>query len=73
MKMSNKVYDVLVWVAQIVLPALITFCGVVFSIWGFSYGDQVVATLAAVNVLLGSVLKYNNAQYKKTVTKSEVE
>lgn len=73
MKMSNKVYDVLVWIAQIVLPALITFCGVVFSIWGFPHGEQVVATIAAVNVFLGAILKINNVQYKKSIVKSEVE
>ena len=73
MKMSNKVYDVLVWIAQIVLPALVTFCGVVFSIWGFPHGEQVVATIAAVNVFLSAILKYSNAKYKKSIVQSEVE
>jgi hypothetical protein len=66
MKMSNKVYDILVWIAQIVLPA----CGTLYSglavIWGFPYGEQVVGTILVVDTFLGAVLKISNSQYKKT-------
>ena len=39
MKMSNKIYDVLKWVAIIVLPALATFVKVVFAAWNLPYAD----------------------------------
>ena len=67
MKMSNKVYDALVWVAQIVLPAIGTLYAALAGIWGFPYGEQVVGTITAVDVFLDAVLKISNAQYKKII------
>jgi hypothetical protein len=66
MKMSNKVYDVLMWIAQIVLPALGALYAALSGIWGFPYGEQIVGTITALDVFLGAILKYSNAQYKKT-------
>lgn len=66
MKMSNKVYDFLVWVAQIVLPAAAALYAALAGIWGFPYGEQIVGTISAVDVFLGAILKISNAQYKKT-------
>ena len=34
MKMSNKVYDILKWIAQYLLPALGTLYFTLSSIWG---------------------------------------
>lgn len=67
MKMSNKTYDILVWIAQIVLPALGALYAALAGIWGFPYGEQIVGTLTAADVFLGTLLKISNAQYKKTV------
>lgn len=66
MKMSNKVYDVLMWIAQIVLPALAALYAALSGIWGFPYGEQIVGTITAIDVFLGAILKVSNAQYKKT-------
>lgn len=66
MKMSNKVYDILKWIALIVLPAIATLYGVLASTWGLPYGEQVGCTVSAVSVFLGTVLQISNAQYKKT-------
>lgn len=65
MTMSNKTYDILVWIAQIVLPALGALYAALSGIWGFPYGEQIVGTLTAVDVFLGTLLKISNAQYKK--------
>lgn len=65
MTMSNKTYDILVWFAQIVLPALGALYAALSGIWGFPYGEEIVGTIAAVDVFLGAVLKISNAQYKK--------
>lgn len=67
MKMSNQVYDVLIWVAQIVLPAAGALYAALAGIWGFPYGEQIVGTISAVDVFLGAILKISNAQYKKTI------
>lgn len=65
MKMSNKTYDILVWIAQIVLPAIGTLYAALAGIWGLPYGEQIVGTITAVDVFLGAVLKISNNQYKK--------
>lgn len=64
--MSNKTYDFLVWIAQIVLPALGTLYAALSTIWGFPYGEQIVGTLTAVDVFLGALLKISNEKYKAT-------
>lgn len=65
-KMSNKTYDFLVWIAQIVLPALGTLYAALAGIWGFPYGEQIVGTITALDVFLGALLKISNNAYKKT-------
>lgn len=68
MKMSNKVYDVLKWIAMVVLPAIATLYFALAGIWGWSYGEQVVGTITAIDTFLGVVLGISSAQYKKTNT-----
>ena len=63
--MSNKTYDILKYIAQIVLPAAGTLYGALAGIWGFPYGEQVVSTIAAVDLFLGAVLKINSDAYYK--------
>lgn len=66
MKMSNKTYDVLKWIAMVVLPAIATLYAALSGIWGFPYGEQIVGTLVAVETFIGTVLQISNAQYKKS-------
>lgn len=66
MKMSNKVYDILVWIAQVVLPAIGTLYAALAGIWGLPFGEQIVGTILAVDTFLGAVLKISNTKYKKT-------
>lgn len=61
--MSNKLYDILKYIAQIVLPALGTLYFALASIWGFPYGEQVVGTIAAVDAFLGALLKISSDRY----------
>ena len=65
MKMSNKIYDVLKYIAQIVLPALATFYFALSQIWGLPYGEQIVGTISAIDVLLGALLGISTMQYNK--------
>ena len=65
MKMSNKFYDVLKWIAMVVIPAIGTLYFALASIWGWPYAEQVVGTLSAVDTFLGVVLGISSAQYKK--------
>ena len=63
--MSNKLYDVLKFIAQIVLPALGTLYFALSSIWGLPYGEQIVGTITAVDVFLGALLGISTAMYNK--------
>ena len=65
MKISNKVYDVLKWIAQYLLPALGTLYFALSTIWGFPYGEQVVGTITAIDAFLGAVLGLSSATYYK--------
>lgn len=62
--MSNKVYDVLKWIAMILLPALGTLYFALAGIWGFLYAEQVVGTITAVDTFLGVVLDIASESYK---------
>ena len=68
MKMSNKVYDILKWIALIAVDALGLFYSTLATIWGLPYGDAVLKTCSAVAVLIGTLIGISNAQYKKTLS-----
>jgi len=63
--MSNKVYDVLKFIAQIVLPALGTLYFALASIWGLPYGEQIVGTITAIDAFLGAILGISTSHYNK--------
>lgn len=65
MLMENKVYDVLKFLALVVLPALATFYAAIAAVWGLPYAEQVVGTITAVDTLLGTLLKISSDNYKK--------
>ena len=65
MTMSNKVYDVLKWIAMVVLPAAGTLYSALAALWGFPYGEQIVGTIVAVDAFLGTILQISNVNYKK--------
>ena len=64
MKMSNKTYDVLKWIALYFLPALATLYFALAGIWGLPYGEQVLGTISAIDTFLGVLLGISNAKYK---------
>lgn len=65
MKMSNKVYDVLKWIALYFLPAVGTLYFALAGIWNLPYGEQVVGTITAIDTFLGVVLGISTAKYNK--------
>ena len=65
MKMSNKTYDVLKYIAQIVLPAIGALYFGLAKIWGFPYATEVVGTISVVDAFLGAVLKISTDQYNE--------
>ena len=65
--LDNKTYDLLKWIAMIVLPALGTLYFALASIWGLPYGEQIVGTITAVDAFLGALLGVSTNNYNKQV------
>ena len=60
--MSNKVYDRLKVVALILTPVL-AFLASLVNIWGIPYGEQLTATLTAIDTLIGAIVVASNNAY----------
>lgn len=65
MKLTNKAYDALKWIAMYFLPALATLYFALSSIWGLPYGEEIVGTITAIDTFIGVIIGISNAQYKK--------
>ena len=65
MKMSNKAYDVMKFIAQILLPAVGTLYFALAQIWNLPYAEQIVGTITAVDAFLGALLGISTMQYNK--------
>lgn len=63
--MSNRVYDILKWIAQLLLPSLGTLYFAIADIWDLPYAEQVVGTIIAIDTFLGVVLGISSVQYNK--------
>ena len=61
--MSNNTYDVLKYIAQVVLPALGTLYFALAGIWNLPYAKQVVGTISAIDAFLGVILKVSSNRY----------
>ncbi len=64
--MSDKLYDVLKWIAQILLPAAATLYFALSQIWGLPYGEEIVGTITAFDAFLGALLGISSAVYNKS-------
>ena len=64
MKMSNKIYDILKWLALVALDAIGLFYQTLSAIWSLPYGDEILATCVAVSICLGTLLQISSAKYK---------
>lgn len=67
MKLNNKWYDALKWIAMYFLPGLGTLYFALSSIWGLPYGEQIVGTITAVDAFLGMLLGISTVNYNKNL------
>ena len=61
--MTNKVYDALKFIAQIVLPGLATLYVTISSLWGLPYPDEISGTIMAIDTFLGALLMISSNKY----------
>ena len=63
MKLSNQTYDILKYVALIVLPAIATLYSTLAQIWGLPYAEQIPLTIMAIDTAVGVLLQISTNQY----------
>ena len=61
--MSNKLYDMLKFVALVILPAVATLYTALANIWGLPYAEEIPLTITAIDTFLGSVLMISSKNY----------
>lgn len=67
MKLTNRCYDILKWIALVALDALGLLYKTLAAIWGLPFGDEVLATCTAVSLCLGTLIGVSSVQYKKSL------
>ena len=65
MKLNNKLYDILKWVAILALPAFTAFYSALGGIWGFAFTSEITQTLQALQVLLGALIGISTLNYEQ--------
>lgn len=73
MPLKDRVYDVLRYVANYVLPGLGTLYFALSQIWGLPYGEQIVGTATALVTFLNILLGVSNNAYNKLVALQKEE
>lgn len=63
--MSNKAYDILKYIAQIVLPALGSLYFGLSKLWGLPFGEEIVGTIALIDTFMGAILQISSDSYNK--------
>jgi len=65
--MKNETYDFLKRVALVILPALATLVITIFQIWNIPYGEQIGATITAIDTALGVILGISSRNYYRNI------
>ena len=65
MKLPNKVYDILKWVALVCLPTLEGFYFMIAEIWDLPYGEEIAKTITAIAFLIGGLIGVSHLSIKK--------
>lgn len=63
---SNRTYDRLMFLAQVLLPALGTLYFTLSPMWGLPKADEVVGSITAIDAFLGLILAAGKRQYKNS-------
>ena len=71
MKLNDKVYDVLKWIALVVLPALSVFYATIAGIWNLPYATQIPLTIDAIDVFIGALIGVSHLTIKKEESDEE--
>lgn len=65
--MSNRMYDTLKWIFTVCLPAITTLYVTLAMIWGWSYTEQIAATMTAIITCGCALLNISSVKYQKKI------
>ena len=73
MKIPNRVYDVLKWIALICIPAIVTFLSVVLGVLEVEPKtiNVIVTIISAIGTLIGTLIGVSTANYNKEKNNGE--
>ena len=63
--MSNKAFDIIRFLSEVAISAAGALYYALAEIWGFPYGEAVVATCAAVSTFLGIFTEWQRYRHNK--------
>ena len=63
MRISNKTYDTLKWIALVVIPASATLVLTVGKIWGLPYYDNIGATISAIGLFIAAIIGVSSKDF----------
>ncbi len=70
---NNKTYDILVWISQILLPAIATLYVGLAELWNLPFGTEVGATIMLLDTFLGTCLNLSKNKYQNKQIDEEFE
>lgn len=77
MKLPDKWYDILQWLALVALDAVGKFYQTIAKIWNLPYGQEVFETLVALSIFIGALVGISKVSWSKeneiTVVPKEVK
>ena len=65
MKLPDRLYDALKWIALIAVPAFASFYAALAPVWGWPFADEISKTANAACMLIGALIGVSTAQYYK--------
>ena len=70
MKLPDKVYDALKWLALVVFNAVGVLYKTLSAVWGLPFGEEVCTTCAAIALFLGALIGVSTAEYRRYLAKT---
>ncbi len=65
MRISDKTYDIIKWIAINFIPAFVTLVLALGDIWSIPYYVQIGATMSAIGVFLAAIIGISTSAYLK--------
>lgn len=66
--LPNRAYDVLKWLALIVLPAMATLVQALGPVWGWTWADPAATTISAIALTIGVIIGASALKAKASKT-----